>query len=199
MPNYVSLSTATLALAQADRVLVIGIPGGGKTSLSCKVRDELNLEYYSLDRDVWWSSGWNVRSLGEQRARIDGFVLAERWVIEGNGIKTLDLRLPLADIVLWVSVSRVTALVGIAIRTVCYFGKVRPEMAHGCLERVPSIGFLKKVWNFERDRVPHIESSIERFSPCVPVVRLRTFDEMNLLISGAAKLVGCRQKFRSLP
>ena len=150
MPRYVPLEEAVVRLANANRVLVIGCSGGGKSTLSRKIATAFDLELQSLDRDVRWLPGWKEREKQEQRAIVGRLVLRDRWVMDGSGASTFDLRLPRTDLVLWVRVPRRVALIGLAKRVIRYYGSVRPEMAEGCPEPLPDRAFLSYIWNFEK-------------------------------------------------
>lgn len=100
MPRYVDLNGAASNLARADRVLVIGCSGGGKTTLSQSIATAFGLEFQSLDRDVRWLPGWKERDRQEQRARIAELTRRSRWVMDGSGASSFDLRLPRTDLVL---------------------------------------------------------------------------------------------------
>ena len=101
MPNYIHLREAVTRLPDLNRIIVIGCSGGGKTTLSRKLAKAFDLDYLSLDRDVRWLSGWKERERSEQRAIITQLVKRDRWVFDGSGASTFDLRLPRAEIILW--------------------------------------------------------------------------------------------------
>ena len=98
MPNYIHLSDAIPRLPKFNRIIVIGCSGGGKTTFSRKLAEVFALEYLSLDRDVRWLSGWKERERSEQREITKRLVEKDRWVFDGSGASTFDLRLPRADI-----------------------------------------------------------------------------------------------------
>ena len=59
MPRYVSgIEEALPILGRADRILVIGCSGGGKSTLSRGLSSRLDLPYVSFDRDFFWLPGW---------------------------------------------------------------------------------------------------------------------------------------------
>ncbi len=151
MPRYVSLMDAASLLATVERVLVIGCSGGGKTTFSAKIADLHRLEFQSLDRDVRWLPGWIERDRSEQRAIISDMVQRDRWVMDGSGASSFDLRLPRTDLVLWVRVPRWVALIGLLKRVSRFYGSVRPAMAEGCPEPLPDREFLSYIWNFEKN------------------------------------------------
>lgn len=150
MPQYVSLVEAANLLAKVERVLVIGCSGGGKTTLSAKIAAFRNLEFQSLDRDVRWLPGWIERDRAEQRDIVARLVQRQRWVMDGSGASSFDIRLPRTELFLWVRVPRRTALLGLLQRVSRYYGSVRPAMADGCPEPWPDREFLSYIWNFEK-------------------------------------------------
>lgn len=182
MPRYVDLTEAASNLARANRVLVIGYSGGGKTTLSQNLAATFGLEFQSLDRDVRWLPGWKERDRQEQRALITELTQRNRWVIDSSGASSFDLRLPRTDLVLWVRVPRRVALLGLARRVARFYGSVRPAMAPGCPERLPDREFLSYIWNFERKYAPIFIECIDRHGPDVPVAVLRSHREMARLL-----------------
>lgn len=174
MPTYISLSEAADRLVLSNRILVIGCSGGGKTTLALRIADRLDLEYQSIDRDVRWLPGWKERDRIEQRAIIARLVARDRWVMDGNGPSTFDLRVPRADLIVWVRVPRIIALLGLAGRVMSNYGKVRVGMADGCAEPIPDRAFLSYIWNFERQSTPRIVEQIDRHGPEVPVAILNS-------------------------
>jgi len=187
MPRYVSLPEAANLLSMSARVLVIGCSGGGKTTFSAKVAQLRHLEFQSLDRDVRWLPGWIERDRAEHRDIITHLVRRERWVMDGSGASSFDIRLPRADLVLWVRVPRRTALIGLLRRVSRYYGSVRPAMADGCPEPLPDRKFLSYIWNFEKRYAPLFIKQIDQHGPDVPVAVLHSHREMDALLRLAAQ------------
>jgi len=136
MPRYVTIDDAAVVLNSACRVLVVSCSGGGKSTLSLQLANLCQMNLISIDRDVRWLAGWIERDKHTQRALIAELIKQDRWVMDGSGSSTFDLRLPRADLVLWIKVPRRIALAGLAHRVIRSYGSVRPEMAEGCPERV---------------------------------------------------------------
>ncbi|MDA7966048.1 hypothetical protein [Ruegeria sp.] len=177
----VSISEAANRLAIADRVLVIGCSGGGKSTLSLKISERFGLEYQSYDRDVRWLPGWRTRDRDEQRKIVADLVNRERWVMDGTTVSTFDLRLPRADLVVWVRVPRRTSLLGVARRVLANYGTVRLDMAEGCPEQLPDWEFLSYIWTFEKRVAPRIVAAVDHIAPTVPLVILRSRREFEAL------------------
>ena len=182
MPNYISLTEAIARLPHLNRVLVIGCSGGGKTTLSHNISTTSDLEYLSLDRDVRWLPGWRERDRSEQRAIISRLIKKDRWVFDGSGASTFDLRLPRTDLIIWVRVPRHVALFGLSRRIISNYRKVRPFMPDGCPEKFPDREFLSYIWNFEKRYAPRFVKSIDLYGPTIPVAILKSRAEIcNLL------------------
>ena len=182
MPTYLpDIEDALPRLRQASRILVIGCSGGGKSTLSRKLSGKLDLPYISMDRDFFWLPGWIKRPKAEERVLIAACVAQDRWIMDGSGPSTFDLRFPRTDMVIWVRVPRRVCLWGLACRVASSFGRVRPEMAPGCPEQLPDREFLSYIWNFERRVSPVIVQMLDRYAPDMPVLTLRSRRDIRAL------------------
>ncbi len=95
MPNYLEKADdAAAIIAGAQRIMIVGCSGGGKSTLSRKLVRRFGLEYISMDREIFWLPGWQLRPRAEQRERIADFVAGERWLMDGSNPSSFDLRLP---------------------------------------------------------------------------------------------------------
>jgi adenylate kinase family enzyme len=173
---------AATHLGNARRIMVIGCSGGGKSTLSRKIAAALNLPNRSMDREVFWLPNWVQRPRAEQRAILSEIVKADRWLLDGTNPSSFDIRLPRTDLVIWVRPPRWRCLLGVYRRAAKFVGKHRPDMADGCVEQWPDREFLSYIWNFERRFAPRIIQEIERHGPNVPVVTLKSHDQMAHLL-----------------
>lgn len=185
MPKYISHLNAANFLPKANRIVVVGCSGGGKTTLAVDLAQRLGIEYQSLDRDVRWLPGWKQRDTHTQRTMIAELVSQERWVIDGSGASTFDIRLPRTDLILWVRVNRYTALKGLATRVVKNLGTVRTEMAAGCPEKLPNVEFLSYIWHFEKKHAPKFIENIDKYGADVPVAVLKSHSEIASMLKNA--------------
>ncbi len=185
MTIQISIDEAGERLKTAGRVLVIGCSGGGKSTLSRRLAGHFNLEYQSIDRDVRWLPGWQERDRAARQKILEELVVRERWVMDGSNPSTFDLRVPRADLVIWVRMPRLVCLLGVARRVWRYHGTVRPEMADGCPEPLPDRAFLDYIWNFERDTAPVFIRKLEQHGSGVSLVTLRSRKDTHRLLVGA--------------
>lgn len=181
-----SAADAAVLLKNAERIMVIGCSGGGKSTLSHKLSEVLDLPYISMDREFFWLPGWVKRSKEEERQLIVEAVAGRRWLMDGTGPSTFDIRLPRAEAVVWVRMPRWLCLWGICKRAFRHLGKTRPDMAPGCLEQFPDREFLTYIWTFEKRFVPKILVEFEEHGPSVPIVQLSSRAEMSDLLQGVA-------------
>lgn len=137
-----------------ERILVLGCPGSGKSTLSNILGEKLRLPVVHLDR-LWWTPGWVERSEQEFDALLAEELRKDRWVMDGNFARTLPVRLPACDTVFFLDYSRPVCLWSILRRTAANLGHSRADMPERCPERLdPS--FLKFIWDFKKDVRPGI-------------------------------------------
>ena len=112
------------------RVLVIGCPGAGKSTLTRALAETLGLPAVYLDR-LWWKSGWINRTRAEFDARLDAALAGDAWVMDGNYLRTLPRRLERCDAVLFLDYPRRLCLFRALRRILRWRGRNRPDMAEG--------------------------------------------------------------------
>lgn len=164
------------------RVLVIGCSGAGKSTFAAKLSARTGLPLISLDAE-FWRPGWTTTPRSEWRAKVSNLASRDAWIMDGTFDSSLDLRLPPADTVIWFRLPRWLCLWRIAKRVTLSYGRVRPEMAPGCPERI-DFEFLRYTWNFEHTVVPSINASLARHGPhLAPVIIRRDADAWRFLDS----------------
>ena len=87
------------------RIAVVGPSGAGKSTVARALAAALDVAYLELD-GLFHQAGWTELDLWEFRRRVDAFVSAEAWVVDGNYARSRDLVMSRADTVLWLRVSR---------------------------------------------------------------------------------------------
>jgi adenylate kinase family enzyme len=117
------------------RVLVIGSPGAGKSTLSTELARRTGLPLVHLDQHAWLP-GWVELERGKWKDKVRELVAGDEWVIDGNYGGSLTYRLTRADTVIdldlpmWLCVARLVK------RIVSTHGRVRADMADGCPEQL---------------------------------------------------------------
>ena len=132
-----------------ERILIIGCPGSGKTTLARALGEKLNLTVVHLDR-LWWKKGWENVSIEEFDARLDKALDLDSWIIDGNYDRTMDARMEKCDTIIYLDYSRWICLWGMCQRVLTHFGKNRTDMPEGWPERF-DWEFVKFIWNFNKN------------------------------------------------
>src|SRR5256885_15675931 len=96
---------ASRADLRMRRVLVIGAPGSGKTTLATKVAAKLRVAVHYLDLHHW-KPHWQYRDAAEARASVRRIAETPEWVMDGNFSETFNLRMPRAHSLIWLDYPR---------------------------------------------------------------------------------------------
>lgn len=131
-----------------QRILVIGSPGAGKSTLARELAGRTGLPLFHLDR-IHWSPGWVERDRDEAARMLDAVLAQDRWIIDGNYGSTLPRRVPRADGVVWLDYPTGLCLRRVLQRWWRYRGQARPDMTEGCPERLDA-EFLLYILQFRR-------------------------------------------------
>lgn len=152
-----------------QRIVILGNGGSGKSTFARALGERLNLPVVHLDT-LFWEPGWVEPDAEQFRARVRHAIAGDAWVCEGNyARRTFDLRLPRADLIIWLDTPRLTCFSRVIMRSVV--NRPRPDMAAGCAEKFDR-AFLNFVWNFDRGYRPGIEAVRLAVGPHIPVLHL---------------------------
>lgn len=101
-------------------------------------------------------------------------ITTDTWICEGNyARRTFDLRLPRADLIIWLNTPRLTCFIRVIIRSIT--NRPRSDLPAGCTEKLDRafLTFLNFVWNFDRGYRPGIDSVRQAIGPKIPTLHLR--------------------------
>lgn len=154
------------------RVLILGCGGAGKSTLARTLGERTGLPVVHLDQG-WWLPGWRNppeevfdRWLEEQLEK-------ESWIMDGNYLRTLELRLERADTVVFLDYPVRTCLWGVLRRAARYWGRTRPDMGEGCPERLDG-AFFRWILDFRRETRPEVLERLSRWEGTVYLLRGRS-------------------------
>lgn len=150
------------------KVLLIGSPGAGKSTLALQLAEELQLPILHLDK-LWHAMDYSAAARERFRQEIEAFMAShDSWLIDGNYANRLPQRLAQADHVIWLDYSRWLCLYRVLLRSfqARFLGKKRPDMAEQFRERFDReyLAFLQFVWTFPKTVSPKIADQLKQFS-----------------------------------
>jgi adenylate kinase family enzyme len=114
--------------------MITGCCGSGKSTLSRQLGKFTQLPIIHLDQE-YWQAGWVEPSAEDWRLKVASLVTRDKWIMDGNYSGTWDLRLPRAELVIYLRYPLLLVLYRTMKRIVTNYGKVREDMAEGCPER----------------------------------------------------------------
>jgi adenylate kinase family enzyme len=126
------------------RVAVVGPSGSGKSTLGRALAELLGVPFLEQD-SIFHQPGWKELELAEFRRRVQAFVAADGWVVDGNYSRTQDLVLARADTVVWLRMSKVLVMRQVIGRTLHRL-VTRTELWNGNRES------LRNVLSLDADR-----------------------------------------------
>ena len=156
-----------------QRIVILGNAGSGKSTLARALGKRLGVPVVHLD-SLFWEPGWVEPDALQFRERVGDALATDAWVCEGNyARRTFDLRLPLADVIIWLDTPRRTCLRRVIVRSL--LNRPRPDVAAGCREKLDRefLIFLKFIWQFDHGYRQGIEKVRMAVGPKVPTVHLR--------------------------
>lgn len=152
-----------------SKILVIGISGTGKSTLSRKISHELALPLYHMD-SVIWEENWKESKAEKVEDNLKKIVEMSSWVVEGwIDYYSKDL-FKSASTVIYLDYPGWLAMLGGVQRWWRHRGSNRPEMPKGCNE-VLNFQFLRTM--LLRHERPHIEKTLLDFKP-KNIIRFRS-------------------------
>ena len=136
------------------KVIIIGSPGSGKSTFARKLSDASGLPLYYLDM-MWHRPDRTNVSHEEFDACLKEIMQKEEWIIDGNYLRTIEVRLRECDTVFLLDIPLEVCLEGIKSR----IGKSREDMPW--IETELDEEFRQWVVEFPEKHLPQIYELID--------------------------------------
>ncbi|CEK10548.1 GNAT family N-acetyltransferase [Legionella hackeliae] len=143
------------------RIMIIGKPGSGKSTFAVSLKRKLALPLFHLDK-FFFEANWVERKSNEFLSIQEEIVNQNSWIIDGNSIKSLELRYSKTDICLYFNFPR----------RLCYWrllkrfvkpNSILDDRAPGCKNTI-RWALLKYLWSYEDKVSGQLLELRERYS-----------------------------------
>ena len=138
------------------RVMVIGCPGAGKSTFSRKLQEKTGLPLYYLDM-IWHRPDRTNVSREEFDERLGEITRRDQWILDGNYLRTMKVRLEASDTVFLLDYPLEVCLEGAISR----IGKRRGDLPWVETELDPE--FRQWILDFQKDQMPEIRRLLEQY------------------------------------
>lgn len=154
------------------KLMIIGSPGSGKSTFARRLAEQLDYPIFYLDR-YWhqtdYSEAAKQRFIHEQQTFLQSHL---DCIIDGNYVGSMAIRMQGSDVILWLQVSRWSAVWRVIKRSIATrcFHETRPDMAPSFREHFDweYLKFLKFVWDYpraNRQEIPRIHQQVASGKP----------------------------------
>ena len=139
-----------------NRIIVIGCPGGGKSTFSIRLQEITGLPLYHLDM-LYWNSDKTTVGKDVLIDRLNKILPLKQWIIDGNYGSTIEMRLKECDTVFFLDYPVDVCLEGVRSRK----GKPRPDMPW--ISDEDDDEFISFIKNFNKDSRPKIIELLKKY------------------------------------
>ena len=139
------------------KVIVIGCPGSGKSTVSRALHNKTGIPLYHLDM-MYWNADKTTVEKSIFLERLSAVLEKDEWIIDGNYGSTMELRMVACDTVIFLDYPLEICLDGIKERR----GKPRSDMPW--IETEEDAEFIEFIKNYEEQQKPKVLELLKKHS-----------------------------------
>ena len=160
------------------KIIIIGCPGSGKSTMTFKLKDKLNYPVLHLDQ-IYHIDNENHITREELVEKVEEFAQAnENWIIDGNYVSTVEQRVKLADTIVLLDYDTDLCVSNAIGRTKKERGA---DMAKGFDNSKIKDEFIEFIKSFKTNTLPRIMAVLENYTD-KNIVILKNYDEADRFI-----------------
>ena len=139
------------------KIIVIGCPGSGKSTVSRALHNKTGIPLYHLDM-MYWNADKTTVEKSVFLERLSVVLEKDEWIIDGNYGSTMELRMAACDTVFFLDYPLDVCLDGIRNRR----GKSRSDMPW--IETEEDEEFIEFIKNYNEQQKPKVLELLEKYS-----------------------------------
>ena len=158
------------------KIIVIGCPGSGKSTVSRSLHKKTGILLYHLDMMYWNADKTTV----EKRVfleRLSAVLEKDEWIIDGNYGSTMELRMAACDTAIFLDYPLEVCLDGIKER----LGKSRSDMPW--IETEEDAEFIEFIKSYNEQQKPKVLELLEKCSDR-NIIILRSREQADAFLNG---------------
>ena len=158
------------------KVIVIGCPGSGKSTVSRALHNKTGIPLYHLDM-MYWNTDKTTVEKSVFLERLSAVLGKNDWIIDGNYGSTMELRMAACDTVIFLDYPLEVCLDGIKERR----GKPRSDMPW--IETEEDAEFMEFIKSYNEQQKPKVLELLEKYSD-KNIVILRSREQADAFLNG---------------
>ncbi|MCD8380343.1 MAG: adenylate kinase [Lachnospiraceae bacterium] len=139
-----------------NKIIVIGCPGAGKSTFTRRLHEKTQIPLFYLDM-IWHRADKTTVSRERFDFELNEILKQERWIIDGNYMRTIPIRLQQCDTVFLLDYPLDVCIAGVESR----IGKPRVDMPWTETEFDPE--FRQWILDFSKEQLPKIYSWLQAY------------------------------------
>ena len=163
------------------KVIVIGCPGSGKSTVSRALHNKTGIPLYHLDM-MYWNADKTTVEKSVFLERLSAVLEKDEWIIDGNYGSTMELRMAACDMVIFLDYPLDVCLDGIRERR----GKPRNDMPW--IETEEDAEFIEFIKNYNEQQKPKVLELLEKYSD-KNIIILESREQADAFLNGEKLLV----------
>ena len=158
------------------KVIVIGCPGSGKSTVSRALHNKTGIPLYHLDM-MYWNADKTTVEKSVFLERLSAVLEKDEWIFDGNYGSTMELRMAVCDTVIFLDYPLDVCLGGIKERR----GKPRSDMPW--IETEEDAEFIEFVKSFNEQQKPKVLELLEKYSD-KNIIIFKSREQADLFLHG---------------
>ena len=158
------------------KIIVIGCPGSGKSTVSRALHNKTGIPLYHLDM-MYWNADKTTVEKSVFLERLSDVLEKDEWIIDGNYSSTMELRMAACDTVIFLDYPLDVCLDGIRERR----GKSRSDMPW--IETEEDAEFIEFIKNYNEQQKPIVIELLGKYSD-KNIVIFKSREEADAFLNG---------------